>query len=422
MATNVKEELNVYSSKSSNKKIYLLLVLILFIVGVLVYYFLLKGSTTTEDVAYNTKKVIRNDLAVTVLTTGNLAPTNSVDIGIEVSGTIKEIYVDFNDEVKVGQILAKLDTTKLKATLDSSKASLSTAKANLKENEVNVKSTKLKYDRLQKTFTQSKGKYPSQNDLDDARFSYESAMATYESYKAKVDQAQYDLKTNADNLEKAVVKSSIDGLVLDRAVEVGQTVTASMSTPVLFTLAKDLTKMDLIVNIDEADVANIKKGLAVTFSVEAYPNEIFKGVIKQVRYNPIEESGVITYETVVEVNNERLLLRPGMTASAKIITKHVENALLIPNSALRFRPTFNKEQSKRPSGMDFTKGGRPPRPQTQAKEISNSPIKMVWLLENNQPKRVKVEVLESDGSLSAISSDEVNEGDEIIYSQKSVKQ
>ena len=270
-----------------------------------------------------------------------------------------------------------------------------------------------------KMYKKSNGKYPSKNEVDDAKFSYESALASYESAKAKVEQATYNLQTDEQNLQKAVVKSSINGIVLNRAVEVGQTVAASMSTPTLFTLAKDLSKMDLVVSIDEADVADIKKDLDVEFTVDAYPNETFKGKIKQVRYNPVEVNGVITYETVVSVDNEKLLLRPGMTASAKIITRESKDKLLIANSALRFKPTNLEVGEKKSTGMNFV-GPRPPRENTkEAKDKTKKDFKAIWILENNQPKRVRVLVLNSDGKFTSVESKDLKVDDEVIISQRS---
>jgi HlyD family secretion protein len=413
MNDELKKDLDKYANKKSKRNIFIgLFVLVIIIFGG--YYFYKSNKNDNKEIHYTTAKAKRGDLSVTVSATGNLKPTNSVDIGIEVSGTIKDIYVDFNDKVKVGQVLAKLDTTKLQSQVDSSKATLTIAKANLKENEVTVKSKKLNYDRTQSMYKETKGKYPSQNDLDDSRFNYESALANYEAMKAKVKQAEYNLKTDEQNLQKAVVKSSINGIVLNRAVEVGQTVAASMSTPILFTLAKDLSQMDLVVSIDEADVANIKKGLHVTFTVDAYPNETFKGKIKQVRLNPKEVNGVITYETVVLVSNEKLLLKPGMTASAEIVTKESKNALLIPNSALRYKPEILTKNKKSSMGLF------PSRKPKKSKETnSNESLKSVWVLENNLPKEIKVKTMDTNGKYTTIQSGDIKEGDELIVSQRS---
>jgi HlyD family secretion protein len=414
--SKLREELESYNNKSS-KKIYIWLLLILLIGSATYYYFILKNSTKTQTFEYVTNKIIRGDLSVVVSATGNLNPTNSVDIGIEVSGTIKEIYVDFNDEVEIGQILAKLDTTKLQSEVDSLRASLTIAKANQKESEVSLRSAKSIYDRTSKMYKSSNGKYPSINELDDTKFAYETAISSLDATKAKVEQASYNLKTAQQNLDKAVVKSSIKGIVLNKEVEVGQTVAATMSTPTLFTLAKDLSLMDLIVSIDEADVADIKKDLNVTFSVDAYPKKVFKGKIKQVRLNPIDVNGVVTYETVVLVNNEELLLRPGMTASAKIVTKESIDKLIIPNGALRFKPkTQNKEKR---NTMNLVQPSKRPQGENKTKDLSKKDMSPIFVLENNEVKRVMVKVLDTDGKSSTIESKDLKVDDEVIISQKS---
>ena len=414
--SKLKEELESYNNKSS-KKIYIWVILILLLGSSAYYFFILKNSTQTQTFEYVTKKITRGDLSVVVSATGNLNPTNSVDIGIEVSGTIKEIYVDFNDEVEIGQVLAKLDTTKLQSEVDSLRASLTIAKANQKESEVGIRSKKSIYDRTLKMYKSSNGKYPSINELDDTKFTYETAISNLDATKAKVEQAIYNLKTAQQNLDKAVVKSSIKGIVLNKEIEVGQTVAATMSTPTLFTLAKDLTLMDLIVSIDEADVADIKKDLNVTFSVDAYPKKVFKGKIKQVRLNPIAVNGVVTYETVVLVNNEELLLRPGMTASAKIVTKESVDKLIVPNGALRFKPkTQNKE---RKNTMSLVEPPKRPQGENKAKDLSKKDMSPIFILENNEVKRVMVKVLDTDGKSSTVESKDLKVDDEVIISQKS---
>ncbi|MFW3412534.1 efflux RND transporter periplasmic adaptor subunit [Aliarcobacter butzleri] len=409
------EELESFSSKKriNRKFIYIAIAIVSFLAIVL--FFIFNGNNKSNKIEYITKKVTQGDLSVVVSTTGNLNPTNSVEIGIEVSGTLKEIFVDFNDEVKAGQILAKIDTVKLQSQVDSSTAALAIAVANQKESQVLLNNKKTLYDRTLNMYKNSGGKYPSKNELDDTRFSYEAAIESLEAAKAKVLQAQSNLKTDKQNLEKASVKSSIDGIVLNREVEVGQTLAATMSAPKLFTIAKDLTNMDLIVSIDEADVADIKKDLPVTFTVDAYPNKVFNGKVKQVRLNPVDTNGVVTYETVVSVDNEDLLLKPGMTATAKIITKESKNKLLIPNGALRFKPKMQEQKS---SGVNLV-GPNMNRPANVARDLSKKELAAVFILENNQPKRVMVKVLDSDGKLTSIESEELKVNDEVIISQKS---
>lgn len=416
MDTNLQNELKNYSNKSSTKKYFFIVLIILLLAGGY-YYFFINGTKKEELTTYNTKKVTKGDLSVVVSATGILNPTNSVEIGVEVSGTIKEIYVDFNDNVEVGQLLAILDTRKLQSEVDGQTANLGISKANLKESEVNLRNKKTVYDRTLKMYNSSGGKYPSINELDDTKFAYESAVSAFEASKAKVEQSSFSLNTAKQNLDKAYVKSSIKGIVLNRAVEVGQTLAASMNAPKLFTLAKDLTQMDLIISIDESDVADIKKDLDVTFTVDAYANKTFKGKIKQVRLNPVTVNGVVTYETVVGVSNEELLLRPGMTATAQIITKQSIDKLIIPNTALRFKPKVQTEQKS--STMNFVQPPRQPQGGNMTKDLAKKEFTPVFTLENNQPKRVMVKVLDTDGKSTTVESTELKVDDELIISQKS---
>lgn len=412
--SNLSKELNNYKDSKKSYK-FISLIIVILVVTILIYMFFPKQEKKVE---YITTKAKMGDLTVMVSASGNIKPTNSVEIGIEVSGTIKEIFVDFNDEVEVGQILAKIDTKKLEAQVESSMAALAIAKANQKESEVNLKNKKLLYDRTKKMFDSSNGKYPSKNELDDTKFAYEAALSSLEAAKSKVLQAESNLKNDRQNLEKASVKSSINGIVLNKEVEIGQTLAATMSAPKLFTLAKDLTNMDLVVSIDEADVADVKDGLDVTFTVDAYSNKEFKGKIKQVRLNPITTNGVVTYETVVSVDNSELLLKPGMTANAKIITKNVKDQLLIPNSALRFTPKIKEDQavSKKPP---FS--GPPNFDKAQAVKDNKSKdgLTSIYLLENGNLKELKVKILDSDSKQSSILSEDLKIGDEVIISQKS---
>lgn len=410
---SLEDELKKYSTTNRKKsyiwKILLLLIIVASLIFAYQHYF--KEKETKYE--FNTQSVTRGDLDVVVSATGNLNPTNSVEIGIEVSGTIEEIYVDFNDEVEVGQVLARLDTTKLQSQVDSSVAALSIARASLKESEVSLEHKKTLFKRLKRMQEETGGKYPSESELDDAKYAYLGAISTLEGAKARVIQSEYNLKTDRENLEKAHVKSSINGIVLNKEVEIGQTLAASMSAPKLFTLAKDLKTMDLIVSIDEADVADIKKGLNVNFTVDAYPSRTFEGVIRQVRLNPVTVNGVVTYETLVEVNNEELLLKPGMTANAKIVTKSIKNQLLVPNGALRFKPKVENKTSSTP------KLGMGPRPRSaQPQQQGAKEASAIYILHENMPKEIRVKVVDSDGKLTAIKSDELKENDSVIVSQK----
>lgn len=260
-------------------------------------------------------------------------------------------------------------------------------------------------------YKESNEKYPSKEEIEDYKFDHESAIAEFNANKAKEQQALFNLKTSQENLQKATVSSSINGIVLNREVEVGQTVAATMQTPVLFTVARDLSKMELVVSIDEADIADIKEGLDVIFSVDAYGDQKFKGLIKQLRLNPKEVSGVITYDAVVSVENEKFLLKPGMTATADIITKVLKDHLIIPNAALRYTPSASTKKS---ASLTFSR----PRDKKGTVDLNKKDQRNIWLLKDSKPYKVTVKVSDSDGKNSAVVSQDIQVDDKVIISQK----
>lgn len=365
-------------------------------------------SQGKEQTKYNTTKMAKRDLVIKVSATGNLEPTNSVDVGIEVSGTIAKVLVDYNDRVSTGQILAKLDTTKLLSQVNNSKASLEVAKANLFEANISIEDTKQELDRLQKLFDSTHGNYPTQQSIDKATIAYKKAQALYGAYRAKVSQAKALLKANEDDLKKAVVVSPIEGIVLNRKIEVGQSVVANMQIPILFTLAQDLKKMQAVISVDEADIGKIKEKMSVEFSVDAYPKKLFNGTIRQVRLNAVKLDGVVTYEVVVDVDNSNLLLRPGMTVSADIITQKLTDKYTIPNSALRFSPNIKNSRARK-----HLFAARPKREQTK-----KAKAKSIWTVQNGDPTKVEVEVGMSDGIYSVLKSDAIDPDTPIITSIK----
>lgn len=403
------EEINKTLGSGDNQKNFFMrywwLCLIVLIITIGIYFYIQKSKDTQEN-NYQTTTLSIKDLIVTISATGNLEPTNTVDIGIEVSGTIKEVLVDYSDKVKKGQILAKLDTTKLASKVSSTKASLDLAKANLQESQVSLKDAKRELDRLQKLYKATNGNYPTVMEIDKAKTTYNKSQANVQAMRSMVSQAKSSLKSDEDDLKKTIVVSTMDGIVLDKKVEVGQSVVSSMQVPVLFTLAEDLTKMQVVVSVDEADVGQVKEAQLVNFSVDAYPLKTFKGDIKQVRMNSQIVDGVVTYEALVEVDNSDLLLRPGMTVSADIITMMIKNATLVPNAALRFiLPATDKKSSLFSSST---------------KKIDNDPIKgpSLWLLENNQAIEVSVSTGENDGINTVILDGKVDANSQIIIGIK----
>jgi HlyD family secretion protein len=328
---------------------------------------------------YITSETTRGDLALKVTTTGNLAPIRKVDVGSELSGIITEVTVDFNDQVKKDQPLAYLDNTNFEAALLASKAALTSAKARLERAEATLLLKKQNLKRLKQASSLSKGQALSQNDLDLAEAEYKIAKAEASDARAAIQQAEANLKVDEYNLSKTIIVSPINGVVLMRNVAPGQTVAASLQAPVLFTLAEDLAQMELHVDVDEADVGKVAEGQWATFIVDAYPDRKFNAVITQVRFGSQSTNGVVTYKTLLRVNNMDLVLRPGMTATADIIIKKISNAVLVPSAALCFTPQDEAAGSQEQAG-----NGR------------------VWTLKNGRPVPVDVTTGASSGTMTII--------------------
>ena len=365
---------------------------------------------------YVTHPVERTDIVVLVTATGTVEPTDEVEISSELSGTVRSVEADFNDEVSKGQILARLDTDKLEANVELSQASLTATQARLAEATATLNETKDSYDRAvlleQKKVTTLEG-------LLKAKAAYDRAKAALKSAEADIRVAEANLKINQANLEKACICSSIDGVVLDRNVEVGQIVASSLQAPVLFTLAADLTKMELQVDIDEADIGKVKVGDSAIFTVEAYQGRSFPASISELRYAPETVDGVVTYEAILSIDNSDMLLRPGMTATADITVAEIKDTLVIPNAALRFAPPVEVEQSGGTGllGVLF-KGGRP-GPAATAPQSSNDGGRQIWVLKDGQAVSVDIVTGETDGSSTEIVQGELSEGDLVITDQTS---
>ena len=383
------------------------LLVIVVLAGVVIW----RTSRKSDLTQYKTEEVRRGNLTVIVTATGTLKPTNSVDVGSELSGTVKSVEVDYNSKVKVDQVLAKLDTTKLEATLTQSRAALESAKAKVLQAQATVAETRAKLAQLQRVRELSNGKVPSQSEMDAAEAAFERAKADEASAKAAVSQAEATVKVNETDISKSAIRSPINGIVLTRSIEPGQTVAASFTAPVLFTLAEDLTKMELHVNVDEADIGKVQEGQKATFSVAGYPDRTFEARITQARFGSSTTSGVVTYETVLKVNNSDLSLRPGMTATADITVKKVENAILVPSTALRFtRPV---QEEKKPSGSLV--GSLLPRPPSSASKqgedaTANKKQQRVWTLKDGQLSAIPVTIGSTDGSMTEVVAGDIQPG------------
>ena len=299
-------------------------IIIISVVSVVVIafgFFFLKKGTPKDAFQLETTKMSSNKITTTVTATGTIDPITEITVGTQVSGIISKIYVDYNSVVKKGQILAELDKTTLQTDYNSQL--------------LNLNSSKTQYDFQKKNFQRSKELHDksliSDIDFETAKYNYELALSTY-----KLNQS--NLKKAQTNLNYATIHSPIDGVILSRAVEQGQTVAASFSTPTLFTIAKDLTKMQVVANVDEADIGTVRKGQRVSFSVDAYPNDQFTGEVTQVRLKSTVTSNVVTYEVIVNAPNENLKLKPGLTANITIYTVEKSGTLTLPNKVFSFKP------------------------------------------------------------------------------------
>lgn len=391
---------------------WIVLAALLMAVVVVAYLWLFPGQE--NKYRFEMAEVTQGDLTVTVTATGTVQPVNQVDVGSELSGTVEAVNVDFNDQVKRGQVLAKLDTDRLQALVIEAKASLESTRAKLEEAKATVVETRLRFQRCEKLAARQ---LCSQEELETLRAAKARARAVEASARAQVAVAQATLEANETNLAKAEIRSPIDGLVLQRQIEPGQTVAASLQAPVLFTLAEDLAHMELHVAIDEADVGKIVEGQNAKFTVDAYPERHFAANITQVRFAPQTIEGVVTYETVLSVDNSDLALRPGMTATAVITVQKLNNVILVPNAALRFTPPATKT-AKRGGGIF---GGMFRRPHSDRRRQDSNGGPKIWMLEDGQPLAVDVKTGASDGKFTQIQSGDIKPGQQVIIDAISIK-
>ncbi len=342
---------------------------------------LLSGNEKKEEIAFDTAKVAPANIQNSITATGTIEPVTSVTVGTQVSGIVNKLYVDYNSVVKKGQVIAELDKTNLISELKTAQANLTSAQSTLNYQAENFK----RYAALYKKGLVS---------ADD----YENAQLTYKQAKEQVASAQETVRKAQTNLGYATITSPIDGIVLSKSVEEGQTVAASFSTPELFTIAKDLTNMQVVADIDEADIGDVADGERVTFTVDAYPDDKFEGVVKQVRQEATTTNNVVTYEVVISAPNTDLKLKPGLTANVTIYTAERKGVLSVPSKALRFTPT--KETVGNKKIVD-----------TEAKN-------KVWTLENNNTlKAHAVNIGMTDGTHTQILSG-ISQGKEVITAIK----
>lgn len=378
--------------------------------------------------SYVTEPVTRGQLSLVVSANGTLQPTLSANIGSELSGTVARVLADVNDRVKKGQVLLELDTAKLRDQIVRSRASLAAAEAKVAQAAATAKEAQGNLARLEEVSRLSGGKVPAQSELDTARATVERARADEASARANVADARAALSTDETNLSKASVRSPMDGVVLARSVDPGNAVAASLQAVTLFTIAEDLTKMRLQVNVDETDVGTVKTGQRATFTVGAYPNRRYPAEVRRVAFGSKTTDNVVTYTTDLVVDNADLTLRPGMTATATIQASERTAALLVPNTALRFTPSGGVAPAAASSGSGTSIVSRlVPRPPGMGQRRSaattqagsGSATRQLWVLRGGQPVAVPVTVGASDGRRTEVGGNGIAEGDAVIVDQRS---
>lgn len=399
----MEEMKKVTSYKKSGLMWKIFIVIFLSLIGFIGYMFFMPKEQNNEF-TYVTNPLKKGDLTVTVSATGNIQPIEQVNVGSEVSGTIEKVFVDYNDVVKKGQLLAQIDKTKYGSNLKKAEASLASANASLQNMNAQLYKANSIISRDKMLRESTKGALPSRNDYDNDWSAYLTAKAQVEGAKAQINQSKQDLISAQYDLEKTNIYSPVNGIILVRSIDPGQTVAASFQTPVLFTIAKDLTKMELQASIDEADIAKVKEGQDASFTVDAYSDMKFHTKVAQVRVNSAIVEGVVTYLAIMDFNNSKLLLKPGMSADIDITTQTIKDSFIVSKAALLFIPV--KPKIKKIFGS------------RRAPSIKVDPKPHIWILQDGKPKKIYVKVLGSSGAFSAIRSDELKAGDPVITTQE----
>ena len=347
------------------------------------------GFAGSRQVKYQTRHVKRCTITQVVEASGTINPVNTVSVGSTVSGLIKEIYVDYNDVVKKGQILAQIDPANFEATVQQNQAQINNAQANVARLQAIADFDRQQYIRYKNLYAKN---FVAKSELDEKYSTYKSDIAQINAAKAQISQYQASLRTAMTNLGYTKIIAPVDGTVISREIDLGSPVAASFQAPELFTIAQDLTNMQIEVSVSEADIGKVEEGQDVTYTIDGYPDQNFKGKVTQVRLSPTTESNVVTYTVIVDVNNEDLKLKPGMTANVSIITDRSENVLCVPNMALKFTPDIN--------GPKYKNQG-------------------IWILEKGKPKRIEIKTGANNDSNTEIISDKINEDTQVIMSIKS---
>jgi HlyD family secretion protein len=381
--------------------------------------------TNTAEVPFVTVAVQRGNITQVVSSTGTLQAGVTVQVGSQVSGTIDKLFANFNSKVKAGQVVAQLNQDKFKAAVDQARANMIAAQSSLAKAKVSVEDARRT---LERTRELRKRELTAQSELDASQTAYDAAVAQLEVNKAQVAQAQAAVNQVMVDLNNTVIRSPVDGMVISRNVDVGQTVAASLQAPTLFTIANDLSKMEVHTSVDEADVGNVWEGQEVTFTVDAFPARRFRGKVYQVRNAPINVQGVVTYNAVARIDNKELLLKPGMTANVQFLVSRQEDVLTIPNMAMRFKPPDQKDEAEDLLRQERSRKAAPVGTRRTSRAAgaggggggarANRRV-TVYVLKDNKAQAVEVQLGITDGSRSEVRSGELKENDPLIIGTSS---
>ena len=380
-------------------------------------------GTNTAEVPFVTVPVQRGNITQVVSSTGTLQAVVTVQVGSQVSGTIDKLYADFNSKVKAGQVVGQLNQDKFKAAVDQAKANFIAAQSSFAKAKVSVEDAGRT---LERTRELRKRELTAQSDLDAAQTAHDAAVAQLEVNKAQMAQAQAAINQVTVDLNNTTIRSPVDGIVISRNVDVGQTVAASLQAPTLFTIANDLSKMEVHTNVDEADVGNVWQNQDVTFTVDAFPARRFRGKVYQVRHAPLNVQGVVTYNAVVRIDNKELLLKPGMTANVQFLVSRQENVLTIPNMAMRFKPPDQKDEAEDLLRQERSRVAKPigTRRTSRAAGAGAGGVRgnrqaIVYVLKENKAQPVEVQLGITDGSRTEVRGGDLNENDPVIIASSS---
>jgi HlyD family secretion protein len=402
----------------NRKRIIVTLILLLLAAGTGYGFWRLRNAGSEPP--YVTVPVRRGNVTQVVSSTGTLQAVVTVQVGSQVSGTIEKLLADFNSKVRAGQIVAQLNQDKFKATVDQARANVLAAESNLAKAKVAVADARRTLDR---NLELKKRDIMAQSELDASQTAYDAALAQQQVNEAQTKQAQASLSQAMVDLNNTVIRSPVDGIVISRSVDVGQTVAASLQAPTLFTIANDLGKMEVHTNVDEADVGNVKEGQDVTFTVDAFPARRFRGKVFQIRNAPQIVQNVVTYDAVVRIDNKELLLKPGMTANVQFLVSQKEDVLTIPNMAIRFKPPDQKEEAQALLRKEQSRAA----PRVGARRTSRSgggAVRRVrrvriYVLKDSNAEPVDVQLGITDGSKTEVQAGDLTENDRVIIGMSS---